>query len=493
MRVLVDEQARALGRGLGASPSRPSATRTTRCCPRRSRSGRSRCSSASCRGTCRSSTRSTSASCARCRSATRRRRAAAAHVAHRGGRARSRCAWRTSRSSAAHSVNGVAALHTELLERDLLRDFDEMFPERFNNKTNGVTPRRWLLRVQPAPVAAHHRAHRRRAGSRTSIELEKLAPLADDAGVPRRRSREVKRANKDDLARARARALMRRRASTRTRIFDVQIKRLHEYKRQLLNALHIVALWIEGAARPERASSRRARSSSARKAAPGYQLAKLHHPAHQRHRRGGQQRRRAPTGAAGACSCPNYRVSLAERIIPAADVSEQISTAGKEASGTGNMKFALNGALTIGTLDGANVEIREAVGDGELLPLRPHRGRGDRAQERRLPPARRSTSEPRSCARRSTSSPRASSRPRTSTSSSRWSTACSRRTATWCSRTSRPTRRSSRSVARAYQDTDALDAHGHPQRRPRGRLLLGPHHQQYAEEIWDVKRIPVGT
>ncbi len=255
-----------------------------------------------------------------------------------------------------HSVNGVAALHTELLKADLFRDFHALWPERFNNKTNGVTPRRWL--VQANPDLAHMITEVIGPGWETDLEqLRRLEPLADDEAF-RRRFREVKRANKEKLAEI----VQRENLITLDvgSIFDVQVKRLHEYKRQLLDVLHIVALYLRMKADPSYAPVPRTFIFGG-KAAPGYAMAKWHiklinsvadvvnHDIDVR-------------GRIAVVFLKNYRVSLAERIFPAADLSEQISTAGKEASGTGNMKFAMNGSLTIGTLDGANVEIREEVG-----------------------------------------------------------------------------------------------------------------------------------
>jgi len=254
-----------------------------------------------------------------------------------------------------HSVNGVAALHTELLRRDVLPDFAEMFPERFNNKTNGVTPRRWLSWCNPGLASLI--SSRIGDGWTTDLEqLRKLEPHAEDAAF-RKAFREVKRANKVQLA-----AIVEDTNGVTLNpdaIFDVQIKRLHEYKRQLLNALHIITVWMQ--ARADRSTIIHPRVFMfGAKAAPGYHLAKLTI-------RLINEVAAVVNSDAGATGVqvvfiPNYRVSLAERIIPAADVSEQISTAGWEASGTGNMKFSLNGALTLGTLDGANVEIREQVG-----------------------------------------------------------------------------------------------------------------------------------
>ena len=255
-----------------------------------------------------------------------------------------------------HSVNGVAALHTQLLQQDLLHDFHEMWPERFNNKTNGVTPRRWLLGANPLLSEAITA----RIGDGWTVdldELRKLEPLADDETF-RAAFRDIKQRNKEQLA-----AYIEREQGItvdRNSIFDVQVKRLHEYKRQLLNLLHVVALYLRIKNQPDLPMVPRTCIFGG-KAAPAYAVAKL-------------IIKLINSVAAVVNVDPqvkdklkvvflaNYRVSLAERIFPGSDLSEQISTAGKEASGTGNMKFALNGALTIGTLDGANIEIRDEVG-----------------------------------------------------------------------------------------------------------------------------------
>ncbi|CAM3226010.1 glycogen/starch/alpha-glucan phosphorylase [Corallococcus sp. ZKHCc1 1396] len=255
-----------------------------------------------------------------------------------------------------HSINGVAALHTDLLRRDVLPDFATMYPERFNNKTNGVTPRRWLAWCNPRLS----KLITSRIGEGWATDLDQLTKLEPHAEDPefRKAFREVKRANKVDLANH-VRDLRWVQLNPDA-IFDVQIKRLHEYKRQLLDAIHIVALWMKARRQPSSVVHPRAFLFGA-KAAPGYHLAKLTI----RLINGIAEVVNSDAGTTGlqVVFVPNYRVSLAERIIPAADVSEQISTAGWEASGTGNMKLMLNGALTLGTLDGANVEIREAVGD----------------------------------------------------------------------------------------------------------------------------------
>src|SRR5262244_2882768 len=254
-----------------------------------------------------------------------------------------------------HSVNGVAELHTELLKRDVLHDFADFFPERFNNKTNGVTPRRWLLLCNPG-LSSLVTSRIGEGWVRDLDQLQRLEPLVDDPGFLRD-FRAVKQANKQKLVdHVRDTLWLNLNPSA---IFDVQVKRLHEYKRQLLNALHIVALWIRAREKPGSTGPARVFLFGA-KAAPGYQLAKLTI----RLINGIAEVVNADSARTGiqVVFLPNYRVTLAEKIIPAADLSEQISTAGKEASGTGNMKLSLNGALTIGTLDGANVEIRERVG-----------------------------------------------------------------------------------------------------------------------------------
>jgi starch phosphorylase len=255
-----------------------------------------------------------------------------------------------------HSVNGVSALHTELLQSGLVRDFHDLWPERFNNKTNGVTPRRWLALANPGLAALVTEA----IGDGWVTELDqlhKLAPYAEDAEF-RERFRDVKLRNKQALAEHIHKTL--NITVDPQSLFDVQIKRLHEYKRQLLNVLHIVALYRRVKRDPSSLSVPRTFLFGA-KSAPGYDMAKLiikliHAVAYVINEDEDLE------GKLRVVFLPNYRVSLAERIIPAADLSEQISTAGMEASGTGNMKFSMNGALTIGTLDGANIEIREEVG-----------------------------------------------------------------------------------------------------------------------------------
>ncbi len=256
-----------------------------------------------------------------------------------------------------HSVNGVSALHTEILEKRVLRSFHELYPDRFNNKTNGITPRRWLKKANTRLASLISEAIGEEWVTDLA-QLRRLAPMADDPEF-QARWREVKRLNKDRLA-----AHVRR---TQGVILDpetllsCQVKRFHEYKRQLLNILHAITLYNRIKAGTEPGSVPRT-VLLAGKAAPGYQQAKLTIKL----ANAVAERIDADPAVAGRLAVvflADYGVSLAESIIPAADLSEQISTAGMEASGTGNMKFALNGALTIGTLDGANVEIRQEVGE----------------------------------------------------------------------------------------------------------------------------------
>jgi starch phosphorylase len=260
-----------------------------------------------------------------------------------------------------HRVNGVAQIHTELMKQTIFADFHHLYPERIINITNGITPRRWLNQANPG-LAALIGARIGNGWLRDLDRLQRLAELADDDGFQAGFAA-VKRANKERLA-----AILRERLKITVAVdslFDVQIKRIHEYKRQLLNVLHVVTLYNRlrhgtgGDGVPRTVIF-------AGKAAPGYSMAKLivrlindvadfvNHD----HRIDGRLK---------VAFVPNYGVSIAEAIIPAADLSEQISTAGTEASGTGNMKLALNGALTIGTLDGANIEIRDAVGEDNIF------------------------------------------------------------------------------------------------------------------------------
>jgi len=256
-----------------------------------------------------------------------------------------------------YSINGVAELHSRLLQEGLFHDFYELWPHKFNNKTNGVTQRRWLAWCNPGLNELITETIGE--GWVTDLEqLRKLLPYAEDADF-RARWHSVKQANKQRLA-SLVEADCGVKFNTES-LFDVQVKRIHEYKRQLLNTLHVIHLY-------DRLKRGDVRNWVPRciliggKAAPGYAMAKLtiklinnvanivnHDP--------------MVGDKLKVAFLPNYRVTAMEIISPGTDLSEQISTAGKEASGTGNMKFMMNGAITIGTLDGANIEIREEVGD----------------------------------------------------------------------------------------------------------------------------------
>jgi starch phosphorylase len=257
-----------------------------------------------------------------------------------------------------HAVNGVAALHSRLLRETVLQDFAEMTPERFTNVTNGVTPRRFIALSNPGLTRLITDAIGE--GWLTDLErLRELAPFAKDASF-RERFRQVKFANKEGFARWLA-ATQGTEIDPRT-LFDVQCKRIHEYKRQHLNLLHVAWLY-DRILRGERDDVVPRTFLIAGKAAPAYRMAKL---IIRLATAIGETIARNPMAREllRVVFVPDFNVKNAQRIYPAADLSEQISTAGKEASGTGNMKLAMNGALTIGTLDGANVEIRDAVGPG---------------------------------------------------------------------------------------------------------------------------------
>ncbi|HEB96071.1 MAG TPA: glycogen/starch/alpha-glucan phosphorylase [Sedimenticola thiotaurini] len=259
------------------------------------------------------------------------------------------------------SVNGVAELHSRLLAQGLFRDFHELWPEKFNNKTNGVTQRRWLAYCNPGL----RQLISDRIGDEWISDLARIRDIAPFAQEPefRRQWHRVKQENKERLA-----ALVERECGVRfdpQALFDVQVKRIHEYKRQLLNILHVIHLYNRIKAGDTADWTPRCVLIGG-KAAPGYARAKqiiklINNVARviNRDRQAGELLKVA--------FLPNYRVTAMELIAPGTDLSEQISTAGKEASGTGNMKFMMNGALTIGTLDGANIEIREEVGDDHFF------------------------------------------------------------------------------------------------------------------------------
>jgi starch phosphorylase len=254
-------------------------------------------------------------------------------------------------SAGSHAINGVAALHTDLLKQTVLSDFHSVSPEKFVNVTNGVTPRRWMALSNPALTALITRHIGDHWIANLEDELARIEPFATDRGF-QEEWQDVKAANKRILT-----TLINERIGT---LFDIQVKRLHEYKRQHLNVLYLVTLYNRLKRGADTATVPRTMIFGG-KAAPAYRMAKLiirlingiadvinHDP--------------KASPFLKVVFLPDFNVKTAQHVYPAADLSEQISTAGKEASGTGNMKFAMNGALTVGTLDGANVEIRDAVG-----------------------------------------------------------------------------------------------------------------------------------
>jgi starch phosphorylase len=260
-----------------------------------------------------------------------------------------------------HSVNGVSALHSQILKDDLFCDFYALWPERFNNKTNGITQRRWLKHANR--WLADLISSRIGNGWITDLnELTRLRELADDRDFQQQWI-EVKQANKRYLAEHILKQTQT--VVSPDSLFDCQTKRIHEYKRQLLNVLHVITSYNHIKASPGCAITPRTVIFSG-KAAPSYYMAKL---IIQLINAVGSVINNDPSihGLLKVVFMPNYNVSLAEMIFPAADLSQQISTAGTEASGTGNMKYALNGALTIGTLDGANIEIMEEVGSDNIF------------------------------------------------------------------------------------------------------------------------------
>jgi glycogen phosphorylase len=256
-----------------------------------------------------------------------------------------------------YAINGVAELHSELLKQDVLKDVYDLWPERFGNKTNGVTPRRWMALCNPRLSQLITQAVGKDSWIKDLSELKQLEPLATDSAF-QAQWRSIKHANKCDFTR-----FVKERTGVTvdpSSLFDVQVKRIHEYKRQHLNILHVIALYHRLRSAPSMEIVPRTFIFGG-KAAPGYRIAKLiiklinavgdvvnDDP--------------AVRDQLKVVFLPNFNVSNGHRVYPAAELSEQISTAGKEASGTGNMKFSMNGALTIGTLDGANIEIREEVG-----------------------------------------------------------------------------------------------------------------------------------
>ncbi len=260
-----------------------------------------------------------------------------------------------------HSVNGVSALHTEILKNDIFRDFHELFPGKINNKTNGITPRRWLKKANPF-LAGIITAKIGDAWVKDLYELKKLEPLANDPAFHKIWN-DAKSCAKEQL-----KVYVKKEMGFDINVdmmFDVQVKRMHEYKRQLLNVLHAITLYNRIKKNPSGDFVPRTKIFGG-KAAPGYyvskQIIKLINSVSKIVNNDPEVNK-----LLNVFFFPNYSVSMAEKVIPASELSEQISTAGFEASGTGNMKFMLNGALTVGTLDGANVEMLEEVGNDNIF------------------------------------------------------------------------------------------------------------------------------
>ena len=383
-----------------------------------------------------------------------------------------------------HSTNGVAAIHSELLRTMTVKDLAEMFPERFSNKTNGVTPRRWLLLANPALAACITEAIG--DGWITDLaELSKLEPLADDRGFRdafRNAKREAKARFADWLKSTSGVSV------DPESIFDSQVKRIHEYKRQLLNALRVVVLYDRLRQNPDLEMAPRT-FFFAGKAAPAYHLAKLiikfiNNLA------GTIDGDPAVRGRLKVVFLPEYCVSLAERLIPASDVSNQISTAGYEASGTSNMKFMMNGALTIGTRDGATIEMAEEAGEENFflfgltaeqvagsrgwyspqLALRPRAGNPRGAGPDLLRPLQPQRARRVRAAARDPADPR---RP------------------LHASGRSRVLPRGRPAAGRAVRQSRGLGAQGDPQRRRSGKFSSDRTIAEYAAEIWDAKPCPV--
>ena len=484
MRLLIDEHGIVVGRELATSRRECFPTPTTPCCRRRSRPGRWRCSSGCCRGICRSFILINRDFLQPVEDRypgdhERRRRLS---IIDDGGDRRVRMAHLAIIGS--HRVNGVAQLHSDLMRKQVFSGFAELYPDRFINVTNGIAVRRWLKQSNPGLSALLTE----RLGSSWENDLEELGRLtgaADDAEF-RRQFRGIKRTNKQRLADE----VMRRTGVeiNVNSLFDVQVKRIHEYKRQLLNLLYVVTRYRRIRDNP-RADVVPRTVIFAGKAAPGYAMAKaiiklINNVARV------INADPAVRDKLRVVFLPDYDVSLAQKIMPAADLSQQISTAGMEASGTGNMKLALNGALTIGTLDGANIEIRDHVGAENvfIFGLTAEEVAARRAagyQPRRELEAQSGAEE-----HAAISSSPDSSRRRVRMTPSRWSTGCSATASPfWCWRISPHTAAAQDQVDALYVSEDEWSRKAIINCLNMGYFSSDRSIREYADRIWAVKPV----
>ena len=369
-----------------------------------------------------------------------------------------------------HAINGVAALHTELLKQTVLSDFHAVAPEKFFNVTNGVTPRRWMALSNPGLSALITRHIGDGWIADLEDELARIEPLADGQRLPAGVARASRPTNKRDARRPDQGADRDGRRS------GVAVRHPGEAAARIQAAAPERAVprdAVQPAETQRRNGDDAAHRDLRRQGRPRLSHGQADHQVDQRRRRRRQSRSEASRRLLKVVFLPDFNVKNGQHVYPAADLSEQISTAGKEASGTGNMKFAMNGALTIGTLDGANVEIRDAVGHENFFLFGLTAGEVVAAQGARATGRAMSTSRIRSCARRSTRSAAGSSPTAIAISSGRSSTRCSTATTTCCSPTIRRMSTAQQRVSEAYRDRAGLDPHVDSELRESRTLLVG--------------------